>query len=86
MTDISQELLHELLRRLHQRADKAETANRDLRAEISSLRRAVAAHQSDIDRFYELFHRIEDRLDRFETRLDLREFSEVAQTPFDPRS
>jgi hypothetical protein len=79
-------LLHELLRRLHIRADKTDTGSRDLRSEISSLRRTSAAHQSDIDRFYELFHRIEDRLDRIEARLDLRDFNEAAQTVYDPNS
>jgi hypothetical protein len=43
----------------------------------------VTAHQSEIDRFYEVFHRIEDGLDRIEARLDLREFNEVAQRPYE---
>jgi hypothetical protein len=84
MNEISQELLHELLRRLHQRADKSDEATRDLRAENIALRRLVTVHQSEIDRFYEVFHRIEDRLDRIEARLDLREFNEAAQKHYDP--
>jgi hypothetical protein len=83
MSEISQELLHELLRRPHQRADKADATTRDLRAENISLRRAVTGHQRDIDHFFEVIHRIEDRLDRIEARLDLREFNEIAQKPYD---
>lgn len=83
MTDVSQELLHEVLRRLHQRNDKTDLAVKDLRSECSSLRRIMTSHQGDLDTLYELIHRIEDRLDKIEKRLELRDFQEMAQSPFD---
>lgn len=86
MTDVSQELLHEVLRRLHQRNDKSDLAIRDLRSECQSLRRMVTTHQSDLNNLYELVHRIEDRLDQIEKRLELRDFQEMAQSPFDPHN
>jgi hypothetical protein len=86
MSNVSQELLHELLRQLHQRIDKAETANRELRTENTSLRRIATVHQHDIGDLYEAVHRIEDRLDQIEKRLELRDFQEMAQSPFDPHN
>ena len=79
MTNVSQELLHELLRHLRQRIDNSDMTSRDVRAENTSLRRIVTAHQQDIGDLYEVLHRIEDRLDRIEARLELRDFQEAAQ-------
>jgi hypothetical protein len=86
MSNISQDLLQELLRQLRQRIDKSDMASRDVRTENTSLRRVVTAHQHDIGDLYEVFHRIEERLERIEARLELRDFQEMAQTPFDPHS
>jgi chromosome segregation ATPase len=86
MSNVSHELLQELLRQLRQRVDKAETASRDARMENASLRRVVAAHQHDIGDLYEVFHRIEERLERIEARLELRDFQERAQSPYDAAS
>lgn len=86
MSNVSQELLHELLRQLRQRIDKSEMTSRDVRMENASLRRIVAAHQHDIGDLYEVFHRIEERLERIEARLELRDFQEMAQSPFDPHN
>ena len=83
MSEPREELLQELLRRLHRRDDKADVAINDLRTECTSLRRLVAAQQDDIANLYQLLHRAEERLDRIEKRLDLREFSETAQAVFD---
>ena len=76
MTNVSQELLHELLRHLRQRIDKSDMTSRDVRAENTSLRRIVTAHQQDIGDLYEVLHRIE-------ARLELRDFQEAAQSAFD---
>jgi chromosome segregation ATPase len=84
MSEPREELLQELLRRLHGRDDKAEAAISDLRTECISLRRLVAARQDDMANLYQLLHRAETRLDRIEKRLDLREFSEAAQSVFEP--
>jgi len=86
MSNVSQEFLHELLRQLHQRIDKSGTANRELRAENTSLRRIATVQQHDIGDLYEAVHRVEDRLDQIEERLELRDFQEMAQSPFDPGS
>ncbi|CAN7389032.1 hypothetical protein [Rhizobium sp. LjRoot254] len=46
----------------------------------------VTTHQSDLNNLYELVHRIEDRLDQIEKRLELRDFQEMPQSPFDPHN
>lgn len=86
MSNVSQELLQELLQQLRQRIDKSEIASRDARMENSSLRRIVTAHQHDIGDLYEIFHRIEERLERIEARLELRDFQELAQSAYDPHN
>lgn len=83
MAEIAQELLHELLRRFHQRTDKADTAIHDLRNETNSIRMLLLAHQGDISNLYTLLHRIDERLERIEKRLELRELEE-AQARFEP--
>ncbi|MDO9417123.1 hypothetical protein [Pararhizobium sp.] len=83
MADITQELIHEVLRRVHIRADKADGAIRDLRSEVSSIRLSLHAHQNDINTLYTMLHQIDERLDRIENRLELRELAE-AQSRFEP--
>lgn len=82
MADVSQELLHDLLRRMHQRADKSDNAIRDLRHEMNSMRLVIHAHQSDINNLYTALHQMDDRLERIENRLELRELQE-AQARFE---
>ena len=83
MADVTQELIHEILRRVHVRADKADTGIRDLRSEIGSIRHSLHAHQNDINPLYTMLHQIDERLERIENRLELRELAE-AQSRFEP--
>ncbi|SFB38748.1 hypothetical protein SAMN03159496_03331 [Rhizobium sp. NFR07] len=84
MTDISHEFLTELLRRLHQRADKSDAAIRNLRDEINAMRLNMQAQQSDISNLYNVVHQLDARMERIENRLELREFQE-AQARFEPQ-
>ncbi|WJH40112.1 DUF1664 domain-containing protein [Aliirhizobium terrae] len=84
MTDISHEFLTELLRRLHQRADKSDVAIRNLRDEINAMRLNMQAQQSDISNLYNVVHQLDARMERIENRLELREFQE-AQARFGPK-
>ena len=84
MAEVSQDLLHELLRRMPNRADKSDAAIRDLRNEINSMRLAIHAHQSDVNNLYSMLHQLDARLERIENRLELRELSE-AQARFEPQ-
>ncbi|CAN7510204.1 hypothetical protein LJR231_003640 [Phyllobacterium sp. LjRoot231] len=83
MSEAAQDFIHELLRRFHQRVDKADTGIRDLRNETSSLRLLIQAGQSDITNIYTMMHQLDERLERIENRLELRELAE-AQARFEP--
>ncbi len=81
MTNLSNDLLYEVLRRIHVRQDKNEQANRMAFEQILQLRQALGAHRTDMDLQYIELMAIRDRLDRIEHRLELREFNEAA-VPF----
>lgn len=81
MTDPTQELIHEMLRRIHARFDKVDTSIAELKGEMIGFRGSLLAVQSDIHNIYGTLYRQDDRLDRIEKRLDLRELAE-AQAKF----
>jgi flagellar biosynthesis chaperone FliJ len=83
LAEAYQELLQELLRRLHMRVDKSENMVRDLRNELNSMRLNLHAHQNDLNNLYAMHSKLDERMERIEARLDLREFSE-AQARFEP--
>lgn len=81
MTDPTQELMHEMLRRIHARFDKVDTSIAELKGDMIGFRGSLLAVQSDIHNIYGTLYRQDDRLDRIEKRLDLRELAE-AQAKF----
>ncbi|MGE7369397.1 hypothetical protein ACQKKX_10050 [Neorhizobium sp. NPDC001467] len=85
MAEISSELMYELLKKLHQRFDKVDVAISELRADHMTLRGQIHVMQGDINNLRVTVGHIENRLDRIETRLELRELSE-AQARFEPHS
>ena len=49
----------------------------------ASIRLSLHAHQNDINTLYTMIHQIDERLERIENRLELRELAE-AQSRFEP--
>lgn len=84
MVAASQESLNELLRRIHLRFDKVDHAIAELRADNLSIGNQIHNMQGDIHSLRASAGHVEDRLDRIEKRLELREMSERGQMPFDP--
>lgn len=84
MTEASQELLHELLRRLHQRFDRVELQDRELRDDNAVIRAQLHTLQGDVNNMRAVMVRIEDSIDQIEKRLELRDFQEMAQSPYIP--
>lgn len=84
MSEVSQDLLNELLRRMHQRFDKIDHAISELRNDNVAIRNQLHTVQGDVNSVRASMAHIETRLDRIETRLDLRELSE-AQARFEPK-
>jgi len=83
LAEVSPELLQELLRRLHSRADKSERMAREFRNELNSMRLSLHGHQSDLNNLYAMHSQMDERVERIEARLDLRELSE-SQARFEP--
>ena len=83
MADVTNKLMYETLKRMHARFDKVDTALQEVKVELNSLRGTIVSIQSDIHNIYGILGRHDDRLDRIEKRLELRELAE-AQARYDP--
>ena len=75
--------MYELLKRMQ--ADLASTKDGvgEVRREIVSIRLQQLGIQNDVHNIYAMLVRSDQRLERIERRLELRELAE-AQKPFDP--
>ena len=82
MVEVTNELMHEVLKGIHGELRSTKDGQADIRQEIISLRLAMLGVQNDVHNIYGMLARQDDRLDRIERRLELRELAE-AQAPFD---
>ncbi|MFC3072883.1 hypothetical protein [Shinella pollutisoli] len=83
MSKVTQELMFELLKKIQADTQSLKQGQSEIRAEINALRGTVISMQKDIQNIYSVLSRHEDRLDRIENRLELRELAE-AQARFEP--
>ncbi|HEX2019390.1 MAG TPA: hypothetical protein VGO17_10670 [Aurantimonas sp.] len=84
MAEVTNELLYELMKGFHQRFDKLDFRLSEVKSELQSMRGTMVSMQSDIHNIYRVLDRYDDRLERVERRLELREFSEPPAT-YDPQ-
>jgi hypothetical protein len=84
MADISNDLMYELLKRVHADIADLKLGQRDIKAEVNAMRGAVVVLHQDIHTIHTTLARRDLRLDRIENRLELREFQE-AQARFEPQ-
>jgi hypothetical protein len=77
MAEVSQELMYELLKRVHEDIGGLKTSVAELKGEMIGFRGSLLAVQSDIHNIYGTLYRQDDRLDRIEKRLELRELAEA---------
>nr|WP_250813467.1 hypothetical protein [Neorhizobium tomejilense] len=82
MAEITSELMYELLKKIHQRFDKVELSIGELRADHMTLRGQLHVLQGDVNNLCVTVGHIENRLDRIDNRLELRELAE-AQARFE---
>jgi predicted nucleic acid-binding Zn-ribbon protein len=85
VADISNELMYELLKRIHHEMSETRQDVSEVKKELNVIRGHLVAMQSDIHNIYGILVRHDERLDRIDRRLELRELAE-AQKPFDPSS
>ncbi|MBP2549387.1 putative nucleic acid-binding Zn-ribbon protein [Neorhizobium galegae] len=83
MADISNDLMYELLKRMHADIADVKLGQREIKAEVNAMRGAIVALHQDIHNLHTTLARHELRLDRIENRLELRELAE-AQARFEP--
>jgi hypothetical protein len=85
MAEVTNELMHEVLRDLQQRAGRSEARLGEILQELVAIRLSQLSMQTDVHNIYGILGRHDERLDRIERRLELRELAEKPQTPFEPR-
>jgi hypothetical protein len=82
MAETTSEFMYELLKKMHERFDKVDFALAELKSEVNNMRGTMVAMQGDLHNIYGILGRHDERLDRIEHRLELRELAEP-QKPFD---
>ena len=83
MAEVSAELVYEMLKRMQADISNVKESVRELRQDNISIRSQLHTMQGDINNLRASVGHIEMRLDRIESRLDLRELAERGQAPFD---
>jgi hypothetical protein len=84
MAEPTNELMFELLKRVHHEIGELRQDVSETKRELNVMRGHMVATQSDIHNIYGILARQDERLERIDTRLDLRELAE-AQRPFEPK-
>ena len=83
MTTVDADLVYEILKRIQTDVALLKEGQRDLRQDNLSIRNQFHSMQGDINSLRGTFAQIDQRLDRIENRLELRELAE-AQARFEP--
>ena len=84
MAEVTQELMYELFKRLHAEIAAVKDGQREIQAEMNAFRGSLVAVHQDLLNIHTTLIRHEQRLDRIENRLELRELAEAAQTKYEP--
>ncbi|MBE0692736.1 MAG: hypothetical protein IH590_06470 [Aquamicrobium sp.] len=83
MTEVTNELIYEILKGIQFRLDKIEAGIDELRQGHNAMRGHMISIQTDISNIYGILGRHDQRLERIEKRLELHEFAEP-HTPYRP--
>ena len=84
MSEVTNELMFELLKRVHHEIGELRQDVSETKRELNVMRGHMVATQSDIHNIYGILARQDERLERIDKRPDLRELAE-AQRPFEPK-
>jgi hypothetical protein len=84
MVEVTNELMFELLKRVHHEIGELRQDVSETKRELNVMRGHMVATQSDIHNIYGILGRQDERLERIDRRLDLRELAE-AQRPYEPK-
>ena len=84
MTEVSSELIYEILKNLQAPTTNVEPVTIKHSHALNAVRGRVASIQTDTNNIYTVLTRIDQRLDRIERRLEPRELAEP-QRPYEPK-
>ncbi|RWC47470.1 hypothetical protein [Mesorhizobium sp.] len=84
MPEVTNELTFELMKRVHHEIGELRQDVSETKRELNVMRGHMVATQSDIHNIYGILARQDERLERIDRRLDLRELAE-AQRPYEPK-
>jgi translation initiation factor 2B subunit (eIF-2B alpha/beta/delta family) len=85
VAEVTNELLYEILKAVQASVRKVEDGLSEVKQELIAIRGTMVAMQQDINNIYAILARHDERLDRIDRRIELRELAE-AQKAFDPSS
>ncbi|BCH33537.1 hypothetical protein MesoLjLc_54670 [Mesorhizobium sp. L-8-10] len=85
MTGVTNDLMYGLLKRMQHDMSGLRLDLSEVKKELNVIRGHMVGIQADIHNIYGILGRHDERLDRIEWRLELRELAE-AQKGFDPKS
>lgn len=84
MSEVTNELMFELLKHVHHEVAELRQDDAEVKRDLNVIRGHMVATQNDIHNIHGILARQDDRLERIERRLDLRELAE-AQRPYEPK-
>lgn len=79
MAEVTNELIFEILKKMQSDVSSLNAQMGEVRQELVSTRLSSMSMQNDI---YGILGRLDNRLDRIERRLELRELAEAPQAPY----
>jgi len=79
---VTNELMYELLKRMQNDISSLKEGEKDIRSELTGFRNHMQVMQGDMNHLYTSLEKVNVRLDRIGTRLELRELAE-SQAKFD---
>jgi hypothetical protein len=84
VAEVANDLILEILKSLQGDIRLLKDGQSEIKQELISIRGHIISMQSDISNIYGILARHDDRLDRIERRLELRELAET-QRPYEPK-
>lgn len=84
MAEVTNDLMYELLKRMNHDLSELHQDVSEVKRELNVIRGHMVGIQSDIHNIYGVLARHDERLERIEHRLELRELAE-AQRPYEPK-
>jgi hypothetical protein len=85
MAEVTNELMFELMKRMDHELQELGQDVLEVKREINVIRGHTVGIQANIHNVYGILARHDDRLDRIEQRLEIRELAE-SRKPYDPKS